>query len=602
MSESGESKKDEGILDTGIFYEMEYASSPAPGIERLVSGLQKIPPPIRDARREIFSQMRDIARKYRLGPNYPRSFDQKLQGDNGIIFYKQGMFMRDFSDDYSGHAGFARYFPFYQMMGYEQLRTYFTWRTAVRKGSVREISPAYAFLYVYELLANIGADDPADGLAKLLFFWRAFSAYDNTLDKYIFRWLKDYHIYYELPLSFREFTEKNNLTGHYPELAATGNPGDDFDLLCGISKYDLRASAFFTAGNGELIKDCFYFVTDRLRQVFRDKGEDFDGYIFQSPQRMSAWAPFRDALFYQWLRQPDRRVILSPREIYICRQNKWIFSPVITTESGRLLLGYIMRQMESALRAAAKYKFKLRAGIHSLAPSSGAAPPDAADKLAGAGLSLENVINGGVREFYREATQTVVKLDPDALASIRREALVTQERLLVPEGEAGSGAVAAAVAFALPPKLVPEQTPSATPEATLLPVAAPPELAPVPELPAAAAAAAVAPAQTPAPASESELPPPTPPPTPAPESPPAAAAGIWASLQAALTETELQALAALAQGEQDIREFAGARGVLPEVLLDGINGKALDIIGDSLTDAEFVLYSDYKDQVKELVR
>ena len=38
-----------------------------------------------------------------------------------------------------------------------------------------------------------------------------------------------------------------------------------------------------------------------------------------------------------------------------------------------------------------------------------------------------------------------------------------------------------------------------------------------------------------------------------------------------------------------------------EVLADGINEKAMDAIGDSLMDGEFVLYDDYIQQVKELV-
>lgn len=44
--------------------------------------------------------------------------------------------MEDFEDDYDGDAPFSMYYPCYQMMGYEQLRTYFSWRSKVRKGFV----------------------------------------------------------------------------------------------------------------------------------------------------------------------------------------------------------------------------------------------------------------------------------------------------------------------------------------------------------------------------------------------------------------------------------------------------------------------------------
>jgi len=39
-----------------------------------------------------------------------------------------------------------------------------------------------------------------------------------------------------------------------------------------------------------------------------------------------------------------------------------------------------------------------------------------------------------------------------------------------------------------------------------------------------------------------------------------------------------------------------------EVLADGINEKAMDYIGDNLMDDDFVLYDDYINQVKELIK
>ena len=53
-------------------------------------------------------------------------------------------------------------------------------------------------------------------------------------------WLKDFYIYYELEGTFQEFVEKNKLEEWYPDLT---NPQEGFDLLCSISKYDLRSSA-----------------------------------------------------------------------------------------------------------------------------------------------------------------------------------------------------------------------------------------------------------------------------------------------------------------------------------------------------------------------
>ena len=526
-------------LEEGLFYEIEYDSCPIPGVGKFVLKPQKIEEPEKDEKRDLFGQMREIARAHRSTYDNSRFFDQRVQHDNAIIFYKQGMFMKDFSDNYSGNTQFSQYFPYYHMMGYEQLRTYFTWRTEVRKGNVADTSLSYAFLYIYELLGNIGVSDPQDGLNQLMSFWKAFSAYNKSIDKYVLRWLKDYHIYYELPHSFKEFIDTNNLTQYYPKMADTD---DNFDLFCAISKYDIRKSTFFTDDKVKLITDCFYFVTNKLRQIFVDNGMHFDESIFQPTKKMSEWKPFKDALFYQWMRQADRRIVLSENEIYICSNNKWAFNTVITSENGRQLIGYIMKQMEVVLRKVTKYKFKLSANINTVTH-------EAVGKLNKAGLSLEIIVSDAVVEFYKEATKTVVIVDHGALSRIRQEALVTQEKLIVPEQEKQFDPVIS-VQKSLNLSYTAMQD---------MPSMPPPEIEPTPVYDA------------------------------------------WKSLKNTLTEIEIEALSVVLHGEIELKKYADECGIMLEVLLEGINEKAMDFIGDNLLDEEFVLYDDYKEQVKELI-
>ena len=531
-----------GSFSDGMFYEIEYDSGPVPGVGKFVPKPQKIIKQEKDEVRERFEQMREIAKAHRSKYDFRRFFDRRIHQDNAEIFYKQGMLMKDFSDNYSSKMQFSGYFPYYQMMGYEQLRTYFTWRTEVRKGNVADTSLSYAFLYIYELLGNIGVNDPQDGLEKLMLFWKAFNVYNKTIDKYMLRWLKDYHIYYELPQSFKEFIKINSLTEQYGGMADTEN---SFDLFCSVSKYDIRKSTFFTDDKKKMIMDCFYFVTGKLRQIFEENSIHFDESIFSSVKNMSVWIPFRNALFYDWLNQPDRQIVLSANEIYRCSQNKWVYSTVITTESGRQLIGYVMKQMEAALRKIMKYKFKLSANINTVTHT-------AVCKLNEAGLSLESIINDAVMEFYREATKTVVKVDIDTLSVIRQEALEIQEKLIVPEhndfpcgevtGEqAPSGATPLNIAFTTPQEMPTLENEPATSDA-------------------------------------------------------------WEGLKNILTETEIKALSVVLNGEIEIKKFADECGIMLEVLVDGINEKAMDYIGDNLMDEDFVLYDDYKEQVKELIK
>ncbi len=529
---------DDILLNDGMYYEIEYDSSPMPGVGRFVLKSQKIEAPLKDETREIFERMRGIARENRsLLSNCSKFYDKKVQQENSRIFYKQGMFMKDFEDEYQESVPYTAYFPYYQMMGYKQLRTYFTWRTQVRKGYVTDISLSYAFLYIYELLCNIGVKAPQEGLDKLLFFWNEFRVYNSSIDKYVLRWLKDYHIYYELPQSFREFIDKSNLVMYYPELAASE---DNFDLFCTISKYDIRNSVFYTDDKVKLIKDCFYFTIDRLKNIFAEKDINFEDIIFYPTKKMSVWTPFKDALFYPWLRQRDRRVVLSAKEIYICSQNKWTFSTVLTTESGRQLVGYVMKQMESVLRQAVKYKYRLTASIHTVNTAT-------VNRLLNVGISLEQVITDTVIEFYRERTKTIVKVDLDTLDKIRREALLTQEKLIVPEEESALQSVNAVALQSMEAVLVQDKVTSFT------------------------------------------------------ESMESSEGEPWKELKNALSQTEREALLMVLNGAGNIKQFADKHGIMLEVLLDGINEKAMDFIGDSLLEDGFTVYKDYIEQVKGMV-
>ncbi len=526
-----------------MYYEIEYDDSyPIPGVGKFVLKPQRIKEPEKDEIRELFSQMRDMARAYSFTYDFSKYFDRRVQQANAVIFYKQGMFMQDFSDNYSKSEQLSKYFPNYQMMGYSQLRTFFTWRTEVRQGNVTDTSLSYAFLYIYELLGNIGVKDPQDGLDKLMFFWKAYREYNKSIDKYVLRWLKDYHIYYQLPHSFPEFIKINNLTQYYPGIEETK---EYFDLFCAISKYDIRKSIFFTEDNIKLSTDCFYFVMGKLRQIFLENSIDFEQTIFHSTKKMAVWTPFKDAIFYPWVKQKDRRIVLSEKEIYVCSQNKWAFCTTSTIEGGKQFLGYVMKQMEAALRRAVNYKFRFSV-------QRDAVTHPVADKLKKAGLSLESIINDAVLEFYREETKTVIKVDLDTLSIIRQEALNTQEKLIVPEqddfpcGEAvGKQASPASMAFNLP-------------------FAAPQDM-------------------------------------PALEKKPDSMYDEWEGLKKILTETEKKALSVLLHREIEIKKFADECGIMLEVLIDGINEKAMDSIGDNLMNEEFVLYEDYKEQVKEMV-
>ncbi|MBN2220694.1 MAG: TerB N-terminal domain-containing protein, partial [Vallitaleaceae bacterium] len=175
----------------GLFYEIEYDTTHMKGVGKYVLKSQPIQAeskedPKKAEIRELFHKMRDLARhNFTPMANYSRFFDQRVRQDNSAVFYQQAIFMKDFEDDYSEQVPFSAYFPYYQMMGYEQLRSYFTWRSKVRKGIIEATSLSYVFLYLYELLNQIGVDHPEDGLFRILTFWSKYRFFDGTIDRYL---------------------------------------------------------------------------------------------------------------------------------------------------------------------------------------------------------------------------------------------------------------------------------------------------------------------------------------------------------------------------------------------------------------------------------
>lgn len=495
--------------------------------------------PLSDAAREKFMLMRKIARDH-ASPRYDHVkvyFDRERRIGISRIFYKQAVFMRDFEDDFPKQVPFHAYFPYYQLMSYEQLRSYFTWRTRVRMNDVTDAALSYAFLYLYELINQIGIRDPQDGLDRLLAFWQAYRVFNGAIDKYTAGWIKDYHVYYSLPKPFKDFIDDNRLHAHFPEeYTREPEPGDFFERGLRLSKYDLTKSAFYSEETRPLIAGCFNAVIDRVRRLFASADLNLDDMLNRVDPKKAAWYPFDEALFYPVLEQPDRRVYLSPGEIYQCRQNQWIRTA--DTDGNRHLAGYIMKQTESSLRQVTRFKHKLTVSVNMLDETT-------LNLLYALGLDLEKEIQGAVSDYYTEINKTVVTVDAAMLERIRREATDIQEKLIVRD-EADS-----------PPD----------PRGTKTKHTAEPE--------------------PPAP--------PNPPALPKPDT------DIWAVFARSLSQTEARALAIILNAG-NLKAFSVENGFMPEVLIDGINQKAWDCLGDNVLDYgdQAEIYAEYVQPIQNI--
>ena len=104
--------------------------------------------------------------------------------------------------------------PVYNNLTIYQLRSYFSWRTLIRNKLYKQTEQSYVFLYIYELLNKIGVKNEIDGLNKIIDLWQNYRVFDNSFDKYLSNWVKDYYIINRINIDFNlieeEFPIKNN--------------------------------------------------------------------------------------------------------------------------------------------------------------------------------------------------------------------------------------------------------------------------------------------------------------------------------------------------------------------------------------------------------
>jgi hypothetical protein len=164
--------------------------------------------------------------------------------------------------------------------------------------------------------------------------------------------------------------------------------------------------------------------------------------------------------------------------------------------------------------------------------------------LGKAGVTVEKTVSDAVAAYYREKNRTVVSVDVSALDKIRLEALDTQEKLIVPDSVVLTAEV-------------PDQSELVS-------------AAPQPENPGLSAV--------------SELP------------------EGWTGLKKALNDAEREAIAVILAGGNAAR-FAHENGIMPEVLADSINEKAVDYIGDNIlaSDDGMLIYDEYKDMLIKML-
>jgi len=333
------------------------------------------------------------------------------------IFLKQAKLLANYEDDYQFSGNVVRYYPTYQALTDQELRGYFSWRTKLRKGEVQRTSLSFAFLYIYELINQIGVHTPLEGYHKLRAFRDAYGQLDDSILPYLDRWMTDYAVYYNLDA---------NLLGDSPqvifdrsltvlELIREQEEAKVMYALKQLAPKWLSRSRFYK----ENPADCDTVIIRVLRKVSdhyakhtkKTMVEQFFGKLSQYQVRL-----FDTAVFCDPLKTRSCEYALDEQCVYRCQNGLW----TVTKHAGPLhpssKLEDLLKTIDAVMREEYAYKHPVKYETET--------------------KWLIKLIREEAQALLAEkkaAETKKITIDYSQLAKIRREAAITQDKLTVEE-------------------------------------------------------------------------------------------------------------------------------------------------------------------------
>ena len=333
------------------------------------------------------------------------------------LFYMQGKLMENFCDSFDRPVSSNRHFPTYRDLTPTQLRTYFTWRTAVRKGEIKETSLTYAFLYIYELINLIGAKNAEDGFLKLKDFSEKYSQLDIRIKPYTDLWLTDFAAYYCLPESLTQ-----RLTGLKNDTALmklmnykNETPEAVLEALDCFSSYCLENSAFYKKHPAETAGTVYRLFYGLAEYYENKEGGDIFIRLFAKPVR-ERYYMFRSAVFFEKRPHPDCEYKINDIFSYSCKNGEWTVTRFFPIKDKAGKIGELLKATDYYLRKQYGHKSSLK-------------KPELSSLF-------EEMIKKAVDEQYREGLERkkpVISIDISKLQGIRDTADITRDKLIVEE-------------------------------------------------------------------------------------------------------------------------------------------------------------------------
>ena len=385
-------------LDDLIEPDPDYTDEPI--LPRKKTPEEKLPAPLQAAR----SLEKGAARMYQ---------------NRRSLFLNQAKLLEFYKDDYEGEYISHCYYPTYDLLSNRELRSYFAWRTKVRNGDIQPSCSSFAYLYLYELINGIGTGTPVEGLHKMDDFAAAYKEYESSLMNYYANWRKSYIIYYNLSDSFLGGEEREGEEAHMAVLDSAQEQTDDA-IAAAVKQLApgwLNRSKFYKTHQTDMDR-VIVQVLRRMHQHYSARSKrTFSEQLFGSRETYPVDL-FCHAVFCDPLRHENSRYYITDSHYYECRNGYWTETSCFIDSHKRRKLENLMKTIDASLRVA------LNDGKPIQSPGQLKWVTKVIEEEVAALLEAQK---------QQEAEAKRVQIDYSALAQIRREAAITQEKLATEE-------------------------------------------------------------------------------------------------------------------------------------------------------------------------
>lgn len=335
------------------------------------------------------------------------------------LFLNQAKLLEFYKDDYEGEYISRCYYPTYDLLNNQELRSYFAWRTKVRNGDIQPSCSCFAYLYLYELINGIGTGTPVEGLHKMDDFAAAYKEYESSLMNYYANWRKSYIIYYNLSDSFLGGEEREGEEAHMAVLDSAQEQTDD-SIAAAVKQLApgwLNRSKFYKTHQTDMDR-VIVRVLRRMHQHYSTRSHrKFSEQLFGSRETYPVDL-FCHAVFCDPLRHENSRYYITDSHYYECRNGYWTETSCFIDSHKRRKLENLMKTIDASLRVA------LNDGKPIKSPS----------QLKWVTKVIEEEVATLLEtKKQQEAAAKRVQIDYSALAQIRREAAITQDKLATEE-------------------------------------------------------------------------------------------------------------------------------------------------------------------------